>query len=280
MARTIDEIQQEIINKIESTTELSGLTSQSTRSIWRLFTRVVAYIISLFEQKNDIFKAEIEDLINVSIPNTTAWTQNRVFKFQYDATTPQVVTLENLIPTYPAINDDLKIVTRCSVKVDLSNNVRVKVAKNEPPEALTSTERDSLQDYVNVIGTAGINYIVSTSNSDKLFVNADIYYQGQFSSIIADNVVEAIESYLSDIPFDGQVLMSDLERTIRTVTGVKDVVLKNVKARADGVLLANAVNLVLSNAVTLRKWDTVSGYIVGETTASNTLYDTLNFIPQ
>lgn len=280
MARTADQIQTEIIAAVESTTELSGLTSQSRRSIWRLFTYVVAYIQSLFEQKTDLFKTEIEAIVDRAAPNTAAWVQDRVFKFQYDAITPQVIDLVDLVPTYPTINTDLQIVTRCSVKADLSNNVKIKVAKSEPPVALTNDERSALQDYVTTIGCAGINYLVSSATSDKLYVQADVYYQGQYSAIIADNVITAIEAFLAALPFDGQLLVSDLERTIRTTTGVKDVVLKNVKARANATLLANASSLVASNALVSRNWNTVAGYIVAETTASNTLADTLTFIPQ
>lgn len=280
MARTVDNIQTDIINKVESSADLSGLTSQSRRSIWIMFTYVFAYIQSLFEQKTDIFKTEIENIVDVAAPNTAAWVQNRVFKFQYDATTPQVITLNNLVPSYPTINADLQIVTRCSVKADLSNNVKIKVAKSEPHVALTAPEKSALQDYVSTIGCAGINYLVSSSDSDKLYVEADVYYQGQYSAIISDSVIAAIEAFLAALPFDGQVLLSDLERTIRTTTGVKDVVLKNVKARANGTAFSSATSLVTSNAVISRNWNTVAGYIVGETETGETLVDKLNFIPQ
>jgi len=280
MARTVDNIQTDIINKVESSADLSGLTSQSRRSIWIMFTYVFAYIQSLFEQKTDIFKTEIENIVDVAAPNTAAWVQNRVFKFQYDATTPQVITLNNLVPSYPTINADLQIVTRCSVKADLSNNVKIKVAKSEPPVALTAPEKSALQDYVTTIGCTGINYLVSSSDSDKLYVEADVYYQGQYSAIISDSVIAAIEAFLAALPFDGQVLLSDLERTIRTTTGVKDVVLKNVKARANGTAFSSATSLVTSNAVISRNWNTVAGYIVGETETGETLVDKLNFIPQ
>ena len=280
MARSVEQINNEIIAKVESTAELSELTSSSRRSIWRLFAWVIAYIQSLFEQKTDLFKSEIETIVDYSVPNTASWLQQKAFKFQYDAVTPQVITLVDLVPTYPIVNEDLQIVSRCSVKADLSNNVKIKVAKSEPPVALTSGERSALQDYINVIGCAGINYLVSSGTSDKLYIQADIYYQGQYSAIISDNVISAIENYLSQLPFDGQLLVSDLERTIRQTTGVKDVVLKNVRARANGTALSSASYLVQSNAVISRNWNTVAGYIVGETTASNTLADTLNFIAQ
>jgi hypothetical protein len=280
MARTTDQIQTAIITTIEGTPDLNGLTSPSRRAIWRLFTYVVAYIQSLFEQQTDVFKTEVESVVAVAAPNTAAWVQDRVLKFQYKASDPQVVTLVNLVPTYPVVNTDLRIVTRCSVKSNLSNNVKIKVAKSEPPVALSAPQISALQSYINVIGCAGINYVVSSSTSDKLYINADIYYKGMYSDVISANVIAAIEAYLAALPFDGQLLISDLEVVIRDVTGVSDVVLKNVRARANGTALSGANYLVQDSQLIARFWNTVAGYIVGETTASNTLSDTLTFIPQ
>jgi hypothetical protein len=280
MARTTDQIQTAIITTIEGTPDLNGLTSPSRRAIWRLFTYVVAYIQSLFEQQTDVFKTEVESVVAVAAPNTAAWVRDRVLKFQYKASDPQVVTLVNLVPTYPVVNTDLRIVTRCSVKSNLSNNVKIKVAKSEPPVALSAPQISALQSYINVIGCAGINYVVSSSTSDKLYINADIYYKGMYSDVISANVIAAIEAYLAALPFDGQLLISDLEVVIRDVTGVSDVVLKNVRARANGTALSGANYLVQDSQLIARFWNTVAGYIVGETTASNTLSDTLTFIPQ
>jgi hypothetical protein len=101
-----------------------------------------------------------------------------------------------------------------------------------------------------------------------------------YSDVISANVIAAIEAYLAALPFDGQLLISDLEVVIRDVTGVSDVVLKNVRARANGTALSGANYLVQDSQLIARFWNTVAGYIVGETTASNTLSDTLTFIPQ
>jgi hypothetical protein len=162
----------------------------------------------------------------------------------------------------------------------LSNNVKIKVAKSEPPTALSGAQTSALQSYINVIGCAGINYLVSSSTSDKLYVDADIYYQGMYSDVISANVIAAIDAYLAGLPFDGQLLISDLDVTIRGVEGVKDVVLKNVRARANGTALGSATYLVEDAQTVIRFWNTVAGYVVGEDTVSNTLADTLNFISQ
>lgn len=280
MARSVQEIQQAIISDVQATPELAGATSSSKRAIWRLWTFIVAVAINILEQLQDLFKSEVEAKIALSAPATPQWIQDKVFKFQYDAANPQIVQLIDLIPQYPTINPDLRIVTRCSVRSTVSNQVTIKVAKEEPPTALTIGEVDALQDYINILGIAGIRYNVESSLSDKLFVDADVYYQGQFSSIISDRVIAAIEGFLAAIPFDGQVKVSDLILAIRSVEGVNDVVLNNVKARKDGDALALATPLVTGNTLAIPIWNTVSGYIVGETTSGSELTDTLTFVAQ
>jgi hypothetical protein len=280
MARTIDQIQNSIIVEKEATPELSALTSQSRRSEWRLWARIIATIQAYSEQLFDVFKAQIEALLAKGAPSTPLWIQDQVFKFQYDATNPQVLVMDNYAPAYTVVDETLRIVTRCSVKTDFSNTVNVKVAKSETPEPLGSSEKSALQDYVTMIGTAGITYLVISSDSDKLYVEADVYYRGQYSAIISDSVQTAITNFLSDIPFDGKLLVSDLEIAIKNVAGVKDVVLKNVYARKDTTLFASATKLIENNCVILRGWDTIAGYIVPETTSGQTLNDSLNFISQ
>ena len=280
MARSINEIQAAIIATVQAQPELAAANSTSKRAIWRLWTFVVAVAINLLEQLQDIFQTEIEATVALSAPQTAQWVQDRVLKFQYDATNPQIVQLVNLVPQYPVVNANLRIVTRCSVKSTLSNQVQIKVAKSEPPAPLTGTEASALQSYVDIIGVAGVEYLVTSTDSDKLFVQAQIYYNGQYSAVIQANVIQAIEGYLAQIPFDGTLKLLDLEIAVRNVTGVTDIVMNNIRARKDADALTAATYLVQANEVIARKWATVSGYIVGETTIGNTLADTLTFIPE
>lgn len=281
MARTVDEIQKAIIDDVAAQPELVPLTTNaSRRAIWRLWTWVTATAIALLEQLIDIFKSEVEATVALSAPQTPQWLQDKVFKFQYSATDPQIIQLIDLVPQYPTVNADLRIVTRCAIKSTVNNVVLIKVAKSEPPEALTSTEVSALQSYVDTIAVAGVNYSVTSSESDKLYVAANIFYNGMYSTGIQNSVVAAINAYLAAIPFDGVLKVSDLEFAIKQVQGVNDVVLNNVKARDNATPLSGAQFLVQSTAIIGRSWATVAGYIVGETTAGSTLADTLTFIAE
>lgn len=280
MARSINEIQDGIITTVQAQPELAAANSTSKRAIWRLWTYVVAVAINFLEQLMDIFQTEVEATVALSAPQTAQWVQDRVFRFQYNATNPQIVQLINLVPEYPIVDPTLRIVTRCSVKSTISNVVQIKVAKDNPPTPLVTGELSALQSYVDIIGVAGVQYLVISTASDKLYIDADIYYNGQYSAVIQTNVIASINTFLASIPFDGTVKMLDLEIAIRNTEGVNDVVFNNVRARKDADPLASAIYLIQANELIGRQWPTISGYIVAETTSGNTLTDTLTFIPE
>ena len=231
----------------------------------------------------DSFLTNVETQVNASAGASILWLQAKMFQFQYDATIPQVVQLINTVPQYPVVDATKQIITACSVTSSLSNQVTIKVAKSNPYVALVSAELTAAQSYINTIGAAGISYTVISLNPDKLYVQASIYYQGQYSTVIQQNVIDAINSFLQNLSitnFNGSMKISDLEGVIRNVAGVNDVILNNVKGRDDASTFANGVDLVLNNTVISRQWDTVAGYIVQETTSGKTFADSLIFIAQ
>jgi hypothetical protein len=278
MARTIEQIQAGIIADIQATPELAEANSTSKRAIWRLFAYVQASAILLLEQIIDTFTTANELKISQGIPATASWINSKVLEFQYSATNPQIVQLVNFTPVYPVIDKSLRIITRCSVVTTLSSQVIVKVAKNDPPVALTSTELSSLQSYINQIGVIGVNYNCQSLTSDKLYIDAEVYFDGQYSTVIQARVISAINTFLSTLSFNGILKVSDIELAVRDVVGVNDILLKNVKMRSDVTPFTGGTFLIQNNTVISRIYPTVSGYIVGETTTGNTFADKLTFI--
>jgi hypothetical protein len=281
MARQIAIIQQQLLDNITADTTLSPLlTSTSKRSIYRLFTYIIAVAVNTLEQLIDSFTVTLEAVAYSAAPSTPAWVQAQILLFQYSATVPQVIQLLNFAPAYPVVDATLRIISRCSVTTNLSNSVVIKVATLTPPAALSAGQLSSLQSYVNQIAIAGINYNVTSTNSDKIYIQASIYYQGQYSNVIVLNVQNAINNFLALLPFNGVMKISDLEGAIRTVTGVNDVIFINVQTRSDATAYGSGTYLIQNNQVIARLWNTISGYMVPETTAGQTLTQSLNFIAE
>lgn len=278
MARTLEQIQASLIANIIATPELASANSNSTRALWRLWTYVWAKSILTLEQFIDLFKLENEIKLIQATPGTGNWVKKKVLDFQYSSSNPQVIQLVDLVPIYAVPDNSLKIITRCSVNTTVAGQVLVKVAKSDPPIQLTNLELSSLQSYVSTVGIEGINYTCLSSPSDKLMINADVYYDGQYSSVIQNAVTNAINNFLATIPFNGVIKVLDIEIAIRNILGVNDVLIKNISIRDDGTPFSGATYLVQNQQVISRIFNLIAGYVIPETTSGQTLTETLNYI--
>jgi hypothetical protein len=243
---------------------------------------VFATAIFLLEGLIDAFKGQVEATAATAAPASAGWLQNQILLFQYDATNPQIVQLINFAPVYPVVDPTKRIISRVSVVTGVSGQTTIKVATGIPPGALNDAQLSALQSYVTLIG-ATIDYNCVSLAADKLYIDADVYYQGQYSAIIKDSVINAINNYLatfSSVNFNGTMKVSDIEATILAVPGVNDVVINNMIARADGTPFSGGTYLVQNAQLISRIWPTISGYLIEETTSGETFADSLNFIAQ
>lgn len=295
MARTIATIEAQILAEKNAQAALNGLNSPSQTAIYVSWIFIQAVTINLFEQILDIYKSFVEDVASKSFTGSPKWIQDKVLKFQYDATNPQVTQLIDFVPSYPIINPNLRIITRCSVKTNALNQVLVKVAKQEPPVALNNTELASLTGYLSQggngtlsgygtgIGFAGISTTVQSFDSDKIFLNAEIFYDGQYATVIQTLVINAINTYLATLPFDGSVKIISLIDAIQGAGGgnvVTDIVITDLAMRADATPFASKTYLILNKTEIISVYPTYAGYIIGETTSGQTFTDTLIFTAQ
>lgn len=292
MAQTKDQIGAVITAQIAANTDLvytdpadnvvkSITNNTSRRALWKNWKDIFAACQAFLEQLTELYIGNIETIVSRSNAGNSPWLQDRMFKFQYDALVPQVLQLIDLIAQYPIVDASKRIITACSITSNISNRVSIKVAKNSPLEALTILEINAAQAYATEMFDEGIFYEVISLPSNKLYVAADIYYLGQYSAVISDNVIAAITAYLQQLSvtnFDGKLKMIDLEILIKSVSGVSDVVMKTVKGRADAVLFSAGVFLIQNGAVLIREYNPDAGYMIPENTSGQELGDSLNFI--
>lgn len=284
MARSISVIKQQILDQIAAQPALAGLTSNSQVAIWNNIAFVTAVCINLFEQVLDIFKTEIESDIGKAGVGAKPWLRAQILKFQYSATNPQFVELDpiTLEIAYPTIDPTLQILTRAAIVENGTAPLTIKVAKSEPPVALVSGEITALKAFIKEFQFSGKQINVVTANADSLIVVGAIYYDGQYSSTIQQSVEDALNNYCSSLSsvdnFGSAVKLTDVQEAILSVQGVSDVDLTEVSVRPDGTAIGSRYKIYeLSSGTNNRQFDTVSGYIVEETTSSWTFADTLTY---
>lgn len=283
MARSVSTILTSMDTEQVAQPSLTALNSTSQTSIFKLWKYITAVVTNLHEQLWDIFKADLELQISSAAVGSDLWVRDQVLKFQYDTINPQVVVLTNFSPAYAVVNPVYQIITRASVKTAPNKTVSVKVAKSDPPVALTAPELSSLQTYLTAqgygVGFAGVQIIASSLDSDKLFLEGTIKYDGQYSAVISANVIAAINNYLANIAFDGVFKTLSLIDYIQNVQGVTDVNIINLAIRADLTAFASKSYLVQASTTLYTSYPLYAGYVIEETTGGETFTDKLTFTP-
>lgn len=255
---------------------LNGLTSTSQTAKWNLFFFIVASCIAIFEQLQDLFKSDLETIAATVAPSTPQWTRNKVLQFQ--AGDVAELNTTTFVIEYPTINDANKILTRCAVVTAPNRTVLIKVAKGEPPTPIDSGELAELDTYINTFNPAGIAYIIINEDSDKMEVAADIYYNGQYASVIQANVTAALNSFMANLPFNGVISTQAVVDAIQGAEGVVTVSLSKILVRLNSAAYGTGTLFNLSTGIDAVNYQTYSGYVEEETTASHTFNDTLNYI--
>lgn len=288
MARTTEQIEEQMDAAQASETELTTLDSPSQVAIYTLWKFVTAQVINFVEQLFDIFTTNTNATIAASPVPSDSWLQSKVLEFQYSTITPQAVQLINFVPTYPVVDPTLRIITRASVRTLGSKVVGVKVAKSDPPVSLSAPELAALQDYLTNggngttagvgIGFAGVQIVASSAASDKIYLKANIYYSGQYAATIQADVILAINNYLAAIPFDGNIKVLSLIDAIQAVAGVTDVMIEDLAVRADATAFGSKTYLIQSFTQLQISYPLFAGYGIEETTGGETFTDKLTFV--
>lgn len=83
MARTIQDIQAEMLRAKENEPALAKLNSTSKVAVWRLWIYIVAFAIHTLERIFDQHKREVYVALSELKPHTARWYRNKALAFQY-----------------------------------------------------------------------------------------------------------------------------------------------------------------------------------------------------
>lgn len=238
MARTKEQIEQEIMQAKSSYVELSGLNSVSQTAIWRFWVKLTAFVHHTLERLFDAFSQEIDNRIAQNRVGTTAWYVQKARAFQLGDTL-------NDAGEYDVINESSRIITRCSAR-EVAGAVSIKIAKSEPPLQLSSSELQSFTQYINKVKLAGVAINVINLPAEPVIVNITILYTLIGEEDARNAVKQAIQEYIYGLSFDGEFVVNDMIAICRSKKGIVDV-------------LVNSVD-INNNTVSGGRYVAVSGY--------------------
>lgn len=230
MARTIQEIQNEIITRFQTEPELSDINSGSAFSFWRLITRIVAVSIATLENLFDAHKAEVQSIVSNLRPRTLKWYQQAALNFQYGADLPEGEVYYDNTGVDVDVVESQKIVAQAAATPNVSSGILIKVATQLGTDLvpLSAAEFTSFEAYVNEIKDAGVDVELRNVNADKLKLTVDVYYdplvinsQGQRIDGTNNTPVQTdIKNYLRELDFTGTFVKAHLVDSLQSVEGV------------------------------------------------------------
>lgn len=234
MARSTQDIQNEIIANVQADANLAGASSTSKTAMWRLITYVVAYSINLLEKIYDALRAEILDLLARLKPHTLRWYAEKAEAFQYGF---------NLLPDSDQFNNTgyteeqieaSKVVKYAAIVEQQSQTgrtiLRIKLATtNESDlEPLTTPQLNAFRNYMARIKDAGVPLQIDSLPPDKIKATWKVYYDplilaadgSRLDGTDAAPVKTAIKKYLENLPFNGTYVLAFHVDAVQKIEGV------------------------------------------------------------
>lgn len=253
MARTIQEIQDEIIAAMQADSNLSEANSTSSAALWRLVSRIVATAIATLESLFDAFKNEVNTDLQTLKPHSLRWYQDKALLFQYGSDLPADSDIYDNGHLDDATIEAQKIIKQSAAIAD-NGTVKIKIAKEDSGGELTpliSAEYDAFEAYINEVKDAGVNLEIVNSPADRLVIHADIYYDalvldasGNRVDGTGNNVVKSgIKSYLRQLPFDGVLVKSHLVDFLQNIEGVYVPEIRLMQASQSGASALQTVDI-------------------------------------
>lgn len=227
MARTIAEIQQQIIEAKNADTTLSAYSwSSSNVSMWRLWTYVIATCIWTLENLFDYHRDEVSGIVATQKPHSLQWYVTKAKMFQIG------VPLPGDSDVYSTPTDDPSIaIVKYAAAIELSNMIRIKAAKavGDALAPLTPGELSSFANYMNQIKDAGIRLQVTSGSPDVLQLAINVYYDplvlsaggARLDGSSSTPVLSAINSFLRNLPFNGVFILNDFITALQAIEGVR-----------------------------------------------------------
>jgi len=258
MARTISEIKNIIITAKNNEAVLTGLNSNSSTSIFNLWAYIVAVAIWTLEVLFDNHKKEVDNKINSMIPGTIRWYHSIALKFQYGDILEWVIDKY----TYPLKDINKQIVKRVAVK-EVAGQLRIKVCKETAgvPEALSTQELYSFKSYMNKVKFAGTNISIISYGACEVDVRLNLLYNPLLLNSNGTTIINgtpviknAIDEYLKNIVYGGELNKTKLIDALQKVEGVDDVYIELLRVKEDGAAL-------FSNVLT-QNYESISGYFI------------------
>lgn len=230
MARTVQEIKEEILAAKASYEELQPLNSTSKTAIWGLWVYIIAICFWTLEKLFDVHEAEVEEILLQKTPHTLRWYRNKALDFMYGYGLIEDTDKYNLTGLSDQEIERARIIKYSAVvEAEDESRLIIKIATeiNSKLQPITATEIDAFDTYINEIKDAGvpitvINYLPDLLRLDiRIFRDPQLLDENGVSRLTGKKPVEvALQEFMKELPFNGELILQSLQDKLQLVEGV------------------------------------------------------------
>jgi hypothetical protein len=212
MAKTVQQIYNELVAEKTTKPELAGLNSTSQTAIFTLWLWVVAYAHKLLYDMWDVTKNEISQIASQQIVGTIPWYVGLAMNWTGGS----------------------KAITACwptELLTTLDKKLIMKVANTAAGVGYSNLSDADLAAFKTYIGSkkvVGTDIDIISQTADLLLLKLSIKYVGVQATVSAA-IVTHIKNYLAILPFGSQLSITVMANSIFSVAGVLDVIVDDAQ---------------------------------------------------
>lgn len=231
MARSIQDIQAEMLRAKENEPALAELNSTSKVAVWRLWIYITAFVIHTLERIFDQHRKEVAEALSEQKPHTPRWYRNMALAFQYGFDLiPDTDKFNNTGKTEDEIENSKIVKYSAVTESETESRLIVKIATEQGGELqpISTGQKASFDAYMQEIRDAGVKITTINYLPDILKLQMEIYRdplvldENGMSIRTGEKPVEkAIKEYLKNLPFDGELVLAHLVDALQKVEGVR-----------------------------------------------------------
>lgn len=212
MAKSLTDIENEIIAAKNADSNLAALNSPSLTAIWLLWVKLIAFVHRIIYVEWDRTKTELSTIAAQQIIGTAAWYEGLALAFNYVGS---------------------PIIARASAREVITTYQRkviLKVAKQTLSGLtnLTSAELAALKIQINARKVVGTDLDIISQTADLTQWVFSIRYTGTAATVKAD-VITALKLYLKNLPYNEVLSKSLVIDALLQVPGVLDISIDSLK---------------------------------------------------
>lgn len=231
MARSIQDIQNEILRAKENEPTLAELNSTSKVAVWRLWVYITAFVIHTLERIFDQHKKEVAEALSEQKPHTPRWYRNMALAFQYGFDLiPDTDKFNNQGKTEDEIANSKIVKYSAVTESETESRLIIKIATEQGGELqpISTGQKASFDAYMQEIRDSGVKITTINYLPDILKLQMEIYRdplvldENGMSILTGEKPVEkAIKEYLKQLPFNGELVLAHLVDALQKVEGVR-----------------------------------------------------------